>query len=594
VESFFETLAEREISYTALRWFETLPEVAPGEDIDLLVADDDVAAVSELLSDRDVFGRKQKVDLYSVTGLPGTSWRGLPYFSVKLARQLLDASVVYKDRYRVPRVEDHFDSLAYHAVYHKGLSSGLPVTAASDDPVPSSPDHAYAAELASLASRLGHDVDISLAGLDAYLGRKGLRPPPDTLERLAHRNPWIGAEFFGSDETTDEVWSGLAVFLVRAEAAAWRDRVARELDARGFEVLHVDDVPAERAEEASTAMRGGNWGPGPWPRSGGEPSDYVVAYDPMPRVGTLPTGEESNLRIVEAKAAIRRLILADVEPARRFNPVHSSDTPRQALHYLELLEDPSAIDRYKTQIESLRESLRFPYPVVRMLSTHQRRAYVAAVSHPELGETVCKVFRPGAQRYFERELRARSKFGDLPEIPEVLESGPNWLLMKYYDDNMKHVARRLPGTARVQLRFDATRRLARLARVLHERGAYVLDLSSQNLVHDRHEGLKVVDLEFLQEYESAPPALIDAYTLRDGPYEQGVDVPVGQFPRIVFASMTTGLPRRLLFSERESLLRIVSFVVRWAWYVLFALRWPTRVVRTRVSRAVRRLRTAVA
>ena len=42
VEGFFKELKKNDISYCVLRWFETLPLVEEGEDIDILVADKDI------------------------------------------------------------------------------------------------------------------------------------------------------------------------------------------------------------------------------------------------------------------------------------------------------------------------------------------------------------------------------------------------------------------------------------------------------------------------------------------------------------------------------------------------------------------------
>jgi hypothetical protein len=49
LEQFFDELNRRGVRYAVLRWFETLPDVDPGEDIDILVADEDLPELRSLL-----------------------------------------------------------------------------------------------------------------------------------------------------------------------------------------------------------------------------------------------------------------------------------------------------------------------------------------------------------------------------------------------------------------------------------------------------------------------------------------------------------------------------------------------------------------
>ena len=86
----------------------------------------------------------QPVDLYSVTGLPGADFRSMPYFPPYLAEELLDRAVIHRGLCRVPAPREHFLSLAYHALYHKGGDSGIP-SANDKRPRPASADHDYVA-----------------------------------------------------------------------------------------------------------------------------------------------------------------------------------------------------------------------------------------------------------------------------------------------------------------------------------------------------------------------------------------------------------------------------------------------------------------
>jgi len=573
---FFEALNERGVSYAVLRWFEDLPHVAPGEDVDILVADEDLAFVNTLLLSRPLRWGTQKFDVYTVGGLPGTDFAGVPYYAPRFARALLADAVLHKALYRVPSPEHHFQSLAYHAVYHKGLASGLQDgTNPSEVPQPS--DHDYAAVLAELGRRLGESVSPTLDALDGYLAEHGLRPPLDTLERLEPRNPWIREHFLSKQSAVEPVWQGLAVFVLRDLAAGAVDVALGELDQQGFEVLDVLQLDAEQREAASHRLRGGNWERGPWPVSGGAPHSYVVAYDVAARVRP-DDGTLTNQRIPEAKAAVRLAILRGVAADERFNPVHSSDNPAQALDYLEALGDLEVEARLRARAAALVEACAFPFPVVQHLDSYARRARAAIVKHPEHGTVVCKVFRPGAARFLEREVRGRLELADLPQVPALLDRGEGWMITPFYGDDRSHVQRQLAVQSEVQLRPQAARELAGFARALHERGHFLLDLSSQNLVSDPAEGLKVLDLEFLQEYAEPRPGLRGSFTFRGVP--EGADRYDVPMPTVLsargeasmFQPAVTGLRIEDLLAPARPGEGVRRSAVQLAWHVYYLVR----------------------
>jgi hypothetical protein len=516
LDEFFDVLARSSVEYVVLRWFDTLPHVAPGEDIDLLVADQDLELVWSLMAPRPGPRPGQKFDIYSVSGLPGSDYNGIPYYPPAFAREVLDAREWFRNRYCVPNQQHHFDSLAYHAVYHKGYSSGLAdrFSGHLKEPIP---DHDYAEVLGGLGRALDLPVDPTLDGLDAYLAERGLRPPLDTLERLAPTNRWIEDRFLSERPEVDEVWRGLAVFVLRERAEPSVDAACQELDRQGFEVLEVLKLDPVQQQRVADRLRGGNWARGPWPLSGGLPAVYLIAYDVAPQVDQETGVRANNLRVPRAKERLRARLLADVAVDRTFNPVHSSDNADQALDYLKALDDPGLESRVNASAQRLVDSCSFPYPVVRTFETEARRARVAVVQHPRFGPTVCKMFRPGAVRFWERELRARRELRDLPQVPVLLEWGEHWMLTPLYADTGSHIRRRLPGYEDVQLTASASRALARFAVALHERGLFLLDVSTHNIVTDPQAGLKVLDLEFLQEYGQSAPAISESYTFHGVP-----------------------------------------------------------------------------
>jgi len=193
VGGFLNRLSEAPIRHVVLRWFESLPDLSPTEDLDLLVDDHDFEKILAVLAEGPGI---QPCDVYTVTGLPGSDYyrkgvtQNVPYYPPRLAEAILQDARPYQGLCRVPSEEHHFLSLAYHAVYHKGPRSGIPSTTGKSRPN-RRPAHDYAAVLEALARKLGIDVRITLEDLDAYLASRGWRPPRDMLARLGPRDPWI-------------------------------------------------------------------------------------------------------------------------------------------------------------------------------------------------------------------------------------------------------------------------------------------------------------------------------------------------------------------------------------------------------------------
>ena len=155
----------------------------------MLVADADLPKLSALLDNQ---SGSTPCDIYTAGGLPGTRYVNSAYFPPLLAERTLTHSILHKGLYRVPSVQDHFDGLAYHAVYQKGAPSGLP-TRYDSLRTPVAPEHDYATVLTGLRNALGVPVDINMEALDDYLDRRGYRPTGATLQALAKKNAWIGA-----------------------------------------------------------------------------------------------------------------------------------------------------------------------------------------------------------------------------------------------------------------------------------------------------------------------------------------------------------------------------------------------------------------
>ncbi|TFV64671.1 hypothetical protein E4P41_00020 [Geodermatophilus sp. DF01-2] len=600
LDQFFDELNARGVRYAVLRWFETLPDVDPGEDVDILVADEDLDVVGTMLVSHLVAPRRQKFDVYTIWGLPGSDYRGIPYLAPALATGILERAVLLRGRYRVPSPLDHFDSMAYHAVYHKGARSGLPEAVGAVPQLAGAAEHDYAAVLAGLAEQSSLSVPATLRDLDAYLAGKGLRPPLDTLDKLGVSNDWLRRHVDEQFGPADAGIPGLAVFVLRERAAHQLDLLRQELLRQGWEPLETVPLHGDAAARVTAGVRGGNWGRGPWPVGGGPPVAYVVAYDlsASVRADTVTGAPPYDLgRVTATKLRIRRRFLDSMPRGERCNPLHSSDQPRQALDYLALLDDPGVLARARERIGKTTAAMVFPYPVVEVIPSGRRRAVTAVVAHPEFGECICKLFYPSARRFLLRELRARTDFAALPEMPALLAAGDNWLLSERYTDTRAHVRRQLPGVRQIQLTTEASSALAGLAGALNEKGAFLLDLSPFNLLSDPRYGLKVLDWEFLQDYPGEIPPVVESPTVvGHAKGLSGVDVPVGvsaqgESAMTVFHPVVSGLPAWALLSWPARLVPAVAEVGMVLGYLYVGLRTVARkTVRGSGKRLRRRVR----
>ena len=190
IEKFFSVLNERGVRYTVLRWFEDLPHLSKGDDIDMLVDDEDLPKIKDLFV---ILPTGISCDIYSVSAIPGASYRkGVPLYPSHLAREILETSIMYRKIYRVPDPWRHFLSLAYHAVYHWAEQSGLPYS--KDNPVTTiNGQHSYSDKLLALGDACGLKVPPNMTSLHALLTERGWSPRIDVLRALARRSGWLTA-----------------------------------------------------------------------------------------------------------------------------------------------------------------------------------------------------------------------------------------------------------------------------------------------------------------------------------------------------------------------------------------------------------------
>jgi len=578
VEGFFNAI--RELDYVVLRWFESLPYVEEGEDIDILVSDAHLNELDRFLQGSKGFG--VPCDIYTCGGLPGTDYRSVPYFPVKIAEKIVESGRILNDLVKVPDSKNHLFTMIYHVVYHKGFESGL----GSQFTPPEStkkPDHDYKVILKDLAAtaKIKIPARLTLESLDNFLFKSGWRPQNDTLKKLSKRNIWIEQRFFSAESELEHHWNGFTLFIIREKGMPFLDEIRNYLWNDGFDIILEHEIPAAKRETVSHNIRGGNWNRGPWPQSGGGPVYVIAAYDLHPLEVDKLLAEKhlgiENARISKTKIKIRDYVNSRLSKKEWCNVLHSADNPVEALDYASHLI-PGKIKEIDRKIEKLNKSFQTPYPVIKNLSRHTRRAKIEIVDFKGV-EAICKTFKPGRERFMEREIFAREIKGELANISEILESGSNYIVLKKYDDVLEDISffreyNRLKKYLPVKIIKEARNIISHYRGLGYE----LVDFSPGNLIYDRTEGLKVIDFEFMQEGPCRVPDLKGCYAWYNIPEEFSGDRPrtgSTKSPYSVKWRAQTGLPRAFCVYNIPSpvlvLTQAASVVAISGYRVIFAL-----------------------
>ena len=162
-----------------LRWHETLPSVAAGEDIDILFLAEDEPKLADLLRTRAPRNGSPKFDVYSDDGTKGSDYRKVPYYERRLALKLIRSRQLYNGLYYAVERGLQFYSLAYHVLYHKGsVRSGIPIRDSSHGNVdgstngsPHQTEHNYHAVLLEMARACNNRTTLAGAGSSLTLER---------------------------------------------------------------------------------------------------------------------------------------------------------------------------------------------------------------------------------------------------------------------------------------------------------------------------------------------------------------------------------------------------------------------------------------
>ncbi len=507
VEAFFDALNQRNVRYVALRWFEGLPEWPANEDIDLLIDDRDFGKLGDL------FVRSPETmpcDLFSVTAR--SSYNGLPYYPPYLASSILKNRVLFKDRYYIPSPEDHFFTLAYHVVYHKAEKSGLPLSEHQENEKGAA-DHPYAEILTELAQRIQLQVRPTLSDLHDLLDQHDWTPQLDTLRKLAEKSEWLRSLLHANPYKAED--GELLIFIAREWVVENNklDFIMKcfQKKSEDFDILKVIKLDEAQRQASSLKIRGGEWGRGPFPVSGGRPGVVIAAYDYHPA----PVPEEIHLQypyITDGNILFKHQVRDEVNNrllwTRRVNCMHSSDDEIEGWEYLKATCAEST-QEVREEVQKRRNAYRTSQKVLAVLDHDHARSKVELIEYsPE--PAVKKTFKWGRERFCEREKFVYSELSSKhPAIPNLLDAGDHYLIIPYYQNILAEKNDR----EKDEILASFVKDILDILKFFYKEGFALVEFMPDNFLVTQEQELKIVDFEFLYRYKTQTASFSESFDL---------------------------------------------------------------------------------
>lgn len=522
-DSLFDRFNEQKLRYVVLRWFDKIPFSDIQEDVDLLVADEDIHKVQQSLNEKVGI---LPFDLYSVSGLPGSGFKDMAYYPPNLGEQILADRKLWNGRFFVPGKRHYFLSLLYHAVYHKGIKSGIPVHD-GEAGKQGLADHEYLIILQKLAEENGVELkQLNLKYFHDFLQKEGWAPATDTIRKLPKENAaWLQGTITRSTDDFEKAGE-VMVFVIRewAYKRGLTGFIINWLEKSGLNLVKAVELNREQKRQASQRLRGGNWGQGPWPVSGGEPAVLLVMYDYHPK----PLNEKFRKKYPHVenehylfKEEVRREINSNLESEEKTNPIHSSDDEIEALDYINMVI-PETMSSIRNTIIEWDKAYVTKEKVFKDLSGNRRRAKVEIIEY-QGKKAVKKTYQAGKERFLKREVYV---YGELSKecefIPKLLDSGGNYLIVPLLDTLKIAENKRVKKWMLKKYKEE----ILGISRFFYEKGFALIDFHPGNILMTK-EGPRIIDFEFLYKYDHKPKTIDESFDFIGYPDNFMADIPYG-------------------------------------------------------------------
>ena len=316
VEGLFNYLSLEKIDYVVLRFYQKLPKLfRKSGDLDLLVADKDQERLKKYVMENP---GNIPLDIWSVSE---PSFNGISYYLPRLAKQILKGSIEGPVNSRIPNKKDSLLSLIYHALYHKGINSGIPSTTKGIESL-KIPNNNYMLEIQKMAKELGINVGSSMEELDSYLNKEGWRPKRDTLAKIAQWNEWVRVKYFSNSSSNN---NSISVFILRELAITNNavEQIKILIRKEGFQIVSEIYLKGEVRAEAIKHLRGGTWKDAMY-------KDNSREFEPAYAAVISDSLANNFNRFVSLKEKIRKKFDHDKSPS----VVHSADNEIESRDYI--------------------------------------------------------------------------------------------------------------------------------------------------------------------------------------------------------------------------------------------------------------------
>jgi len=336
-----------DLDYVALRWTEMMEKGTHEGDIDLLVSS---AGLKGLLDCYSQEISTYPLDVYTDDGQGGFAYKSVPYFTHKLAKELLKSATLSAEGIRVSSPFWRFLAFCYHLIFH-GKSKYVRPGTTEIDPNTFPKPHYYP-ELQRLAKLADQPVPRTFDDIETLLRDAGVMPSLDLIGFYSNKNAFLKKRYF--EHAPMKV--GLATFFIR-DFGSGQEKVP-DLRAQllgHFEILAEGPVDETNRERVLKGVRGGNWADRKAPGGVAEPVYWFVCWDATPQQPSARTKRKhprvDNERI-RLKDTLRRDLATQGHKAMRI--IHSSDNSLEALDHLEhlgLRNHPAIISRLEKEPE---------------------------------------------------------------------------------------------------------------------------------------------------------------------------------------------------------------------------------------------------
>ncbi|WP_256204163.1 hypothetical protein [Planococcus faecalis] len=127
--------------------------------------------------------------------------------------------------------------------------------------------------------------------------------------------------------------------------------------------------------------------------------------------------------------------------------------------------------------------------------------------------------------------REKFVYGELSKecdfIPKLLDSGENYIIVPYLKTNRLteswHIKKQI-------LKRKHKQEIFTINEFFYNKGYALIDFHPGNILLSS-DGLKIIDFEFLYQYEKLPPNVNDSFDLNGFPEDFAADKPYGIFPK---------------------------------------------------------------